>query len=120
VLSFDIREADGSAASLEPYLGMPAHAVVARDDGAVFIHLHPMGTVSPASQEVFAGQQGTVAPTMTSMAMPINGRITFPYAFPRAGHYRIWVQVRRKGRIETAAFDAEVGYERTASTTRRS
>jgi hypothetical protein len=120
VLSFDIREADGSAASLEPYLGMPAHAVVARDDGAVFIHLHPMGTVSPASQEVFAGQQGTVAPTMTNMKMPVNGRITFPYAFPRAGHYRIWVQVRRKGRIETAAFDAEVGYERTASTTRRS
>jgi hypothetical protein len=120
VLSFDIREADGSPASLEPYLGMPAHAVVARDDGAVFIHLHPMGTVSVASQKMFAGQQGTAAPSMTTMPMPVNGRITFPYAFPRAGHYRIWVQVRRKGRIETAAFDAEVGYERTASTSRRS
>ena len=40
-----VRERDGRPASLEPYLGMPGHAVVAREDGSVFIHLHPMGTV---------------------------------------------------------------------------
>jgi hypothetical protein len=121
VLTFDVREADGSPARLEPYLGMPAHAVVARNDGAVFIHLHTMGTVSAASQEVFAKQQGTVtSPLMSGMDMPGSGRITFPYAFPRPGRYRIWVQVKRNGRIETAAFDADVGYQRAASTTLRS
>ena len=57
-----VREADGKPAVLEPYLGMAGHAVVARDDGAVFIHLHPMGTVSTAAQATFtlrrAGRHG--------------------------------------------------------------
>ncbi len=97
MLSFDLREPGGSPARLEPYLGMAAHGVVARDDGKVFVHLHPMGTVA-ASQSTFA-----------MPPMPSNGRVTFPYAFPRPGHYRIWVQVKRKGVVETAAFDANVG-----------
>ena len=61
-LSFTVREPTGQPASLEPYLGMPGHAVVVREDGAVFIHLHPMGTVSPAAQETFTlRQQGDTA-----------------------------------------------------------
>lgn len=120
-LSFDVREADGSPGRLEPYLGMPAHSVVARDDGSVFIHLHTMGTVSTASQQMFIQQQGTMAPpAMPGMSMPADGRLTFPYAFPKPGRYRIWVQVKRNGRIETAAFDADVGYLRAVSTTFRS
>ena len=103
-LSFDFREPDGSPATLEPYLGMSGHAVVARDDGSVFIHLHPMGTISTAAQLAFSP---TAMPGM-SRGSP-QGHITFPYAFPRAGHYRIWVQVKRSGRVETAAFDAVVG-----------
>jgi len=120
-LSFDVREADGSPGKLEPYLGMPAHAVVSRDDGSVFIHLHTMGTVSTASQQMFVQQQGTMAPpAMPAMSMPVDGRLTFPYAFPKPGRYRIWVQVKRKERIETAAFDADVGYLRAVSTIFRS
>jgi hypothetical protein len=120
-LSFDVREPDGSPGKLEPYLGMPAHAVVSRDDGSVFIHLHTMGTVSTASQQMFVQQQGTMAPhAMPAMSMPVDGRLTFPYAFPKPGRYRIWVQVKRNGRIETAAFDADVGYLRAVSTTFRS
>jgi hypothetical protein len=30
---------------------MGGHAMVQRDDGGVFVHLHPMGTVSMAAQE---------------------------------------------------------------------
>jgi hypothetical protein len=121
-LSFSVREADGRPASLEPYLGMAAHAVVAKDDGSVFIHLHPMGTVSVASQEAFnLQQQGDTAlaaigsritaadSAMTSMAHAFpSGRVSFPYAFPKPGRYRIWIQVKRGGRVETAAFDAQV------------
>jgi hypothetical protein len=121
-LSFTVREPDGRPASLKPYLGMPGHAVVAREDGAVFIHLHPMGTVSPAAQETFAlrrlgdtatgaigsriAAQDSAMPAMTP-SFP-GGRISFPYAFPRAGRYRVWVQVKRAGRVRTAAFDAQV------------
>jgi hypothetical protein len=121
-LAFAVRLPDGSPASLEPYLGMAAHAVVARDDGSVFIHLHPMGTISAASQETFAirepgdtirGRIGTrIAAADSAMltmahAIPSN-RFSFPYAFPKAGRYRIWVQVKRGGRVETAAFEAVV------------
>src|SRR6185437_9690244 len=53
-LRFTVRDANGPVNRLEPYLGMAAHAVVMRDDGSVFIHLHPMGTISSATQAVFA------------------------------------------------------------------
>jgi hypothetical protein len=125
-LRFSVREADGSPGALEPYLGMAAHAVVARDDGGVFIHLHPMGTISAASQATFQiRQQGdTAAGTIGSriaandaamLAMPqqlSTSRVFFPYAFPKPGRYRIWVQVKRGGKVETAAFDAEVRSQR--------
>ena len=121
-LRFTVREPDGRPASLEPYLGMPGHAVVARDDGAVFIHLHPLGTVSMAAQATFTiRQEGDTATgaigsriaaqdaAMGAMTHAVpGGRIAFPYAFPQPGRYRIWVQVKRGGRVRTAAFDAQV------------
>ena len=121
-LRFSIREAGGAPAVLEPYLGMAGHAVVLRDDGTVFIHLHPMGTVSAASQATFAiRQQGDTVTgeigrriaaddsAMAGMAHTIAiSTVSFPYAFPRPGRYRIWVQVRTQGNVETAAFEAEV------------
>jgi hypothetical protein len=34
--------------------------------------------------------------------------VSFPYGFPRPGAYRIFVQVKRGGQIETGIFDAKV------------
>ena len=121
-LRFTVRNADGSPAQLEPYMGMPAHAVVARDDGSVFVHLHPMGTISMASQMAFAMRQpgdtiaGTLGKRLSAAEMstmqhaPVTvGTVSFPYAFPKAGSYRIWVQVKLSGKVTTAVFDARVG-----------
>jgi hypothetical protein len=120
-LRFVVREADGSIGTVEPYLGMSGHAVVMREDGKVYVHLHPMGTISAAAQVAFRERLpsdtawGTLGGRLTARterggehAMEMEGRIEFPYAFPDPGNYRVWVQVRRKGRVETAAFRALV------------
>lgn len=146
-LRFAARQADGSPAPLEPYMGMFAHAVVARRDGDVFVHLHPSGSISMAAQDVLLRaepQNSRVAlgsaeapPGIAVAALPEDGtratrsateehaahaepaapasaradpsgNIVIPYAFPRAGEYRLWVQVRLNGAVRTAAFDVDV------------
>jgi hypothetical protein len=41
-------------------------------------------------------------------AGPIAPAFAFPYGMPKPGTYRIFVQIKRAGRIETGAFDAHV------------
>ena len=37
-----------------------------------------------------------------------DGSVKFPYVFPTAGSYRIWLQIKRNGKILTGVFDAVV------------
>jgi hypothetical protein len=108
-----VRDPSGKPASLEPYVGMSAHAAVVCVDGAVYVHLHPMGTITNAAQDVFAArdrgdstQTGSLRLAATH-AMPATmapASIEFPYAFPKSGSYRLFVQVKRNGRVLTGAF----------------
>ena len=119
-LRFSLVKPDGSAAAIEPYMGLPGHAVIARDDGSVFVHLHPSGTISMASQQVFLLRaQGDTAPGAVAkaiaaaapMAMPsgaLPSVVSFPYAFPKAGTYHVWVQLRTPNGIQTGAFEVRV------------
>lgn len=58
-LRFLVEASGDNPSTLEPYMGMLGHAVVMRDDGAIFVHVHPVGTVSMASQQAFAERVGS-------------------------------------------------------------
>jgi hypothetical protein len=117
-LRFEVRGRDGRPASLEPYMGMLSHAVITRDDGKVFVHLHPMGSISMAAQQAFEAKEREeegATPGMPAMDHSAHAghatasAVSFPYEFPRPGRYRVWVQVKSGGRVLTGVFDTEVG-----------
>jgi hypothetical protein len=101
-LRFEVRDAAGSIVDVEPYMGMAAHLLIASRDGSVFAHLHPSGSISMAALQRFAGADPHAGHTM-----PLDSRIAVPYAFPKAGAYRLFVQVKRGDAIRTAAFDLD-------------
>lgn len=119
---FRLEDANGKPVDhLEPYMGMAGHAEFVRSDLSVFAHVHPDGSVAMAavqlaeatlpgkSPEAAAGNATTLAGMkMPGMATgPMAPEVAFPYGFPKAGVYRIFVQVKYDGRIETGVFDAE-------------
>ena len=149
-LKFSVLDPDKKAALLQPYLGMPAHAAIIRNDGNVYIHLHPVGTFSMAAEtnmlkriaepqglfyypdpakfrdsidhyiqylseldenkrEELLMQQMNMPQSMPmDMGMEHSNMVEFPYSFPLPGNYRIWVQIKKDGKILTAAFDKVV------------
>lgn len=122
-LQFTVSAPDGTAAPLEPYMGMMSHAMIARSDDSVFVHLHPTGSISMGTQKVIEmasptdtisgmlGQritQNDMSAMNHDMGTTVQSTVSFPYAFPSPGKYRIWVQVKRAGNVLTGAFDTEV------------
>jgi hypothetical protein len=114
---FAVQDKDGKPVQdMQPYMGMGGHAEFVRSDFSVFAHLHPAGSVSMAALELAqAGLSNATASrpdANMSMAMPESGplppEVRFPYGFPQPGDYRIFVQIKRGGRVETGVFDAHV------------
>ena len=104
---FRVEDKDGKPATdLEPYMGMAAHAVFLSTDGNVFAHVHPAGSVSMAAVNLAEGR--TADAGMEDMKHAASSaEVSFPYGFPKPGDYRIFVQVKRAGKIETGAFVAK-------------
>jgi hypothetical protein len=119
---FSVQDKDGKPAmDLEPYMGMAGHAEFVSKDMSIFAHVHPAGSVSMAAMELArtarTGPAGELQVGGMAMGMPIAvlmpgssvpAEVSFPYGFPRAGDYRIFVQIKRGGVIETGVFDARV------------
>lgn len=105
LLAFHLRAPDGTpATAMQPYLGMAGHAAFVKTDGSVFAHTHPDGTAAMPAMELAARSVGS------EMEMPqtVTPDVTFPYGFPSAGRYRIFIQMQHAGTVETGVFDAEV------------
>ncbi|WP_101297822.1 hypothetical protein [Halegenticoccus soli] len=86
-LAFELRSeaGDGPAPRLEPYLGAHGHLVALREGDLAYLHVHPEETD------------------------PESGIVRFETAFPTAGRYRLFLQVKPEGRLITVPFDVRIG-----------
>jgi hypothetical protein len=107
------------AADMQPYMGMAGHAAFVKTDGTVFAHTHPEGSAAMAALMLANGGDGNDATSHALMNMdmpmdmdqhsaPVSSTVEFPYGFPSAGRYRIFVQMKHGTTIETGAFDVMV------------
>lgn len=71
---------DGAPVRTEPYLGAGGHLVALREGDLGFLHVHPTGDDS----------------------------VRFAATFPTEGRYRLFLQFKHEGRVQTVAFTQEV------------
>ena len=122
-LEFQVMN-DGTPAVLEPYISMGGHAALLKKDQTVFVHIHPIGTISMASQEMFQENYiqnivdqddicffGFVNDSTENYFNNIspNGEVSFPAInLENKGEYGLWVQVKSAGEVITQKFDFEI------------
>lgn len=104
-LRFHLLDPKGKAVT-DPalYMGMPGHAAILKLDGSVFAHIHPSGSASMAAMEMAGAASSSVPMQME----PASAEVEFPYGFPTAGQYRVFVQMKHGATVETAPFDVRV------------
>ena len=78
-LRFTISK-DGVPVDTEPYLGAGGHLVALREGDLAFLHVHPTADDS----------------------------VEFAATFPTEGRYRLFLQFKHEGRVQTVAFTQEV------------
>ena len=118
---FRLLNAKGMPAQdMQFYMGMLGHAAFVKTDGTTFAHIHPTGSVAMASFMLAQNQLGERASLNMSGDMPgmnhyshsmtetLPNEVAFPYGFPSSGRYRILVQMKHGGTVETGIFDADV------------
>jgi hypothetical protein len=105
MFTFRVEDANGQPATdLELYMGMPGHAVFVKRDRRVFAHVHPSGSAPMAAMQIAMPSTG---PHATHHAA-VPSTVSFPYGFPEPGDYRIFVQIKRSGSVQTGVFDVSV------------
>ncbi|MBX3233542.1 MAG: hypothetical protein KIT84_11100 [Labilithrix sp.] len=106
--------AGAPATDMVDWLGMPGHAIVLSEDSSTFIHAHgmPAGSgghgghgghdmpAAPATGHGGHGGHGTTPPAAGSTASVLDVEVTLP----KAGLYKMFMQVKRGDRVITAPF----------------
>ena len=82
-VAFTVTRDGRPVEDIEPYLGARGHLVVLREGDLAYLHVHP-------EDEATAGRE-----------------IRFGVEYPSAGRYRMFLQFKHEGRIQTAAFTKE-------------
>ena len=106
---FRLETADGKPATdMELYMGMLGHAAFVRADRSVFAHVHPSGSVPMASLTIAQKNAGDPHAGHDMHPASLPAEVSFPYGFPQAGDYRIFVQMKRAGQVQTGFFKVTV------------
>lgn len=107
---FRVVDAGGQPVrDMQLYMGMLGHAAFVSPDGTVFAHVHPSGSVPMPALQLTQPENPHAGPMMMNMSPEaLPAAVSFPYGFPKPGPYRIFVQIKHGGTIETGVFDTQV------------
>jgi hypothetical protein len=109
IFRFHLIDPSGKpAADTAAYLGMAGHAAFVKTDGTVFAHTHPDGSAAMPAMMLANGDPADAMAGMDMSPTNIPPVVEFPYGFPSAGRYRIFIQMKHGATVETGVFDAEV------------
>ena len=107
IFKFRLVDRDGAPVQdAELYMGMLGHAAFLKNDGTAFAHVHPSGSVPMAALALANPTPGEDHSMHHMSGLPPEA--DFPYGFPTPGDYRVIVQMKHRGVIETGIFDAKV------------
>ena len=78
---------------LQPYLAAWGHTLILSEDASDYIHSHPTETIPDGVDrtKIYGGPD-----------------VSFDAFFPRPGHYRVWSQFQRQGKLITVVFTINV------------
>lgn len=85
------RRTGEPVSDIEPYLAAWGHSLLISEDTLAVVHAHPVEFVPENDPSARGG--------------PV---LTFRALFPKAGNYRLWTQIQRKGEIVTAMYTVRV------------
>jgi hypothetical protein len=104
-LLFDVADARTGkpVTDLEPYLGALGHMVLLHEDGETYVHAHPQ---EAKSSDGHAGHDHSGH----GHAAPRSGgpEVKFVARFPKPGLYKLWAQLKRKGKVVTVDYVVRV------------
>lgn len=104
--NLDVTRDGDPVTELEPYLAAPCHVVIISADTRQFAHTHGDVPGGPMSGDM----SGMDMSQMSSVPVPdhFGPRVQFTHTFMQEGVYRIWLQFRYRGEVQTVAYNVKV------------
>ena len=120
-LNFQMFDRLNNPVMLEPYIQMGGHGAIIDSLGDIFIHIHPIGTISMASQELYDKEYDLQKSGICYFGLPDttikdytkdsfkNSFLSFPpIIIDDPGKYYLWIQGKSNNQIITEKFEFHI------------